>query len=150
MATYKGSISSQSILEGTKDMTVGKKIVGRKEEQKKLNKTYLSKEAEFIVIYGRRRVGKTYLIREFFKSKKCTLFHATGLQKGTMGKQLKKFSEALSETFYDNAPLKTPNSWDEAIRLLHNQVLKQKGKMIIFLDELPWMATPEIGLTARN
>lgn len=127
-------------------MKAGKKIVGRKEEQRKLNKVYQSREAEFVVVYGRRRVGKTYLIREFFKSKKCTIFHATGLKKGTMTKQLQRFSEVFSQTFFENIPLKAPKSWEEAFKLLHDQVIKQKEKTIIFLDELPWMATPKSGL----
>ena len=53
-----------------------------------LNRAYGSNEAEFIVVYGRRRVGKTYLIREFFTTKKRQLFHATGLQKGPIKKQI--------------------------------------------------------------
>ncbi len=75
-------------------------IIGRTEEQKVLTKTYLSNEAEFIVVYGRRRVGKTFLIREYFKEKKCTIFHATGLQNGKLNKQLNKFT-LDSAVFYN-------------------------------------------------
>lgn len=121
-------------------------IIGRRQEQKSLEKAYRSAEAEFIVIYGRRRVGKTYLVREFFKNKKCKFFHATGLQKGTLKKQLKKFTEALSQTFFDNVPIEIPKNWDEAFRLLHNQAAKVTEKMVLFLDELPWMATRRSGL----
>jgi AAA+ ATPase superfamily predicted ATPase len=49
-------------------------IIGRVNELKMLEKAYKSKKVEFITIYGRRRVGKTYLIRTFFGSKKCTFF----------------------------------------------------------------------------
>lgn len=121
-------------------------IIGRKREQKSLKKAYDSTEAEFIVIYGRRRIGKTYLIDKFFMSKKCKVFHATGLQKGTLRQQLKKFAEALSHTFFDNAPLGTAKSWDEAFDVLHKQISKFKEKVVIFLDELPWMATRKSGL----
>ena len=54
-------------------------IVGRKKEKKLLNKAYDSKESEFIVVYGRRRIGKTYLIRAFFAKKRCLFSHATGI-----------------------------------------------------------------------
>ena len=83
-------------------------IIGRDKKQKLLDKVFQSKEAEFVTIYGRRRVGNTFLIREFFSSKKCTFFHVTGLQNGNMQTQLLKFSEAFSHTFYSNAPLLPP------------------------------------------
>jgi AAA+ ATPase superfamily predicted ATPase len=121
-------------------------IIGRKEEQKRLNKVYNSKEAGFVAIYGRRRIGKTYLIREFFAKKKCKLFHATGLQNGSQKNQLKKFAQAISETFFDNVLLESPKTWGEALDILHKQISKIQEKVVIFLDELPWMATRKSGL----
>ena len=116
-------------------------IIGRKEEQKQLKRIYNSKEAEFITIYGRRRVGKTYLIREFFGNKECIFFHATGMQNGSFNDQVKKFAEALSSTFFNKAPIKAPNNWGDLFALLHGEILKTDKKVVIFLDELPWMAT---------
>ena len=121
-------------------------IVGRIKELKILHKIYRSADAEFLVIYGRRRVGKTYLIREFFSNNKCKLLHATGLQHGNLTKQLKKFAGAISETFLDNIPLETPKSWDDALNILHKQLVKYQEKVVVFLDELPWMATRKSGL----
>jgi AAA+ ATPase superfamily predicted ATPase len=121
-------------------------IVGRKKELKVLNSIYSSHEAEFLVVYGRRRVGKTYLIREYFSNVKCKLLHATGLQHGGQKKQLKKFADAISETFLDNVALQTPKDWDEAFSILHKQLSKCQEKVIVFLDELPWMATRRSGL----
>ena len=121
-------------------------IIGRKKEIKVLNRVYASHEAEFLVVYGRRRVGKTYLIREFFSKKKCKLLHATGIQHSSQKKQLKKFAEAISETFLDNVSLEVPKNWDEAFGILHKQLLKCKEKVVVFLDELPWMATRKSGL----
>src|SRR3990167_5234014 len=121
-------------------------IIGRVKELKLLNKIYSSHEAEFLVVYGRRRVGKTYLIREFFVCKKCKLLHATGLQHGSQKKQLKKFAEAISETFLDNITLEIPKNWDEAFNILHKQLSKCQEKVVVFLDELPWMATRRSGL----
>jgi len=121
-------------------------IIGREPEKTLLNKLYASTEAEFVVVFGRRRVGKTYLIREYFKHQKCKFFHTTGLQKGTLKNQLKKFTENLSETFFDGVPLEVPNNWGDALALLHKQMSKSDEKVIVFLDELPWMATRKSGL----
>ena len=74
-------------------------LIGRIPEIRRLNKVYQSNEAEFVVIYGRRRVGKTFLIRQLFQEKDCQFFKATGLEKGTLKKQLAHFAECLSETF---------------------------------------------------
>ncbi len=66
-------------------------IVARKEEQKILKKFSESDKSEFIAIYGRRRVGKTYLIREFFDKKSCIFFRSSGIHKGKLKTQLDKF-----------------------------------------------------------
>jgi len=124
-------------------------IIGRHKEQQSLEKIFNSKEAEFVVIYGRRRVGKTYLIREFFRKKKGLFFHATGLQNGSLAHQLQKFSTALSEAFFDSTPLAIPKNWSEAFRLLHQQLIKNQKKITVFLDEFPWMATPKSGLLSE-
>jgi hypothetical protein len=116
-------------------------IIGRKKELKQLERAYKSKEAEFITIYGRRRIGKTYLIREFFSKKDCIFFHTTGMQNGSFNDQRKKFTEALSSTFFHNAPITTLNNWGDLFAILHSEILKTDKKVVIFLDELPWMAT---------
>lgn len=121
-------------------------IIGRRKELKQLERIYKSKEAEFITIYGRRRVGKTYLIREFFKTKDCVYFEATGKHKASMRAQLEKFSRDLSRTFYDNDPLAVPDNWDLALGLLHKNIIKTEKKVVVFLDELPWMATRKSNL----
>lgn len=122
-------------------------IIGRERELKRLRKAYSSKEAEFIVVYGRRRVGKTFLVREFFEKQKCLFMHVTGVHKAKYQKQIEKFTESMSKTFFDNAPLETPKSWEEAFKLLNQQVIKNsKQKLIIFLDELPWLATSRSGM----
>lgn len=123
-------------------------LVGRELEIQRLEKAYQSSEAEFIVLYGRRRVGKTYLIRQFFQHKKCQFFQSTGLQKGTIKKQLAHFAESLSEKFTHGVQIKPPVSWEECFRLLTQliEASKSKSKTIIFMDELPWMATRRSGL----
>ncbi len=109
-------------------------------------KSCKAKEAEFIVIYGRRRVGKTYLVREYFTREKVDFFHATGVQNGKMKTQLSKFVQSISDTWFDGIPLVVPGGWDEAFKLLHTQIEKSGKKVVVFLDELPWMATPKSNL----
>jgi len=62
-------------------------IIGRQEEILELTDAYNSKDAEFIAVFGRRRVGKTYLINSLFSQKKCIYFHTTGIYKGSMNQQ---------------------------------------------------------------
>lgn len=121
-------------------------IVGRKVEQQNLERIYRAKEAEFVVIYGRRRVGKTYLIKQFFTQKKCVFFQVTGSQNGNMKKQLAHFTDRVSEVFFDHAPLEPFKSWEDAFKTLNKQLTKVKEKIVLFFDELPWMATPRSGL----
>lgn len=116
-------------------------IIGRKRELESLEKCFSSKEAQFVTVYGRRRVGKTFLIREFFKGKRCYFFHATGIQGGNMAAQLEKFSHALSKTFHGGARMAVPRNWSEALQALQYEIERVEGKVVIFLDELPWMAT---------
>ena len=122
-------------------------LVGRKNEQILLDKVYKSKKAELVAVIGRRRIGKTFLIREYYSSKDCIFFQATGVQEDSTQKQLKKFMQSVSEIFFDNIPIATPSTWSEAFNILHKQINKiNKKKVVIFLDELPWMASRKSGL----
>ncbi|MBM3610075.1 MAG: AAA family ATPase [Alphaproteobacteria bacterium] len=126
-------------------------IIGRLEEQKKLQKALDSKEAEFIAIYGRRRVGKTFLIKEFFSKQKCSLFQITGIYKAPLKAQLNEFKRNIQETFGQKTGeslFKSPNNWMDALAMLDfyiNQNLSQQ-KIVLFFDEFPWMATKKSGL----
>lgn len=77
-------------------------IIGRKQEQNELSRLYHSDEAEMVVVYGRRRVGKTYLVNQVF-AKTGFAFKVTGLYKQNMSVQLKNFSLALQEYFHNAA-----------------------------------------------
>ncbi len=119
-------------------------IIGRKEEQGVLEKAYKSPKAELIAIYGRRRIGKTFLIEVFFTKKKCVFVHVTGLKHGALAEQLANFTKVIEDTFYSaNIKLKIPESWREGFELLLNTIKQQVGKkkVVIFFDELPWLAT---------
>lgn len=114
-------------------------IIGRKEEQKVLLSAAQSDTSELIAVYGRRRIGKTYLIRETFGYK--FTFQHTGLAKSKTKHQLFSFAISLRDAGFDDCPI--PSTWLEAFSLL-SQFLKNSTdeKKIIFLDELPWMDTP--------
>lgn len=114
-------------------------IIGRKEEQQILRLAAQSENSEFVAVYGRRRVGKTYLIRETFGYK--FTFQHTGLAKGNTKEQLFSFAISLRDAGYDDCPI--PKSWLEAFSLLSTYLKNSTDeKKIIFLDELPWMDTP--------
>lgn len=117
-------------------------IIGREAEKKILDNIWSSKEAEFMAIYGRRRVGKTFLVREFF-SKKGLYFELAGIKDGTLSEQLANFSESFTACFYPGLPMKAFESWREAFGFLTKEIEKQpkSKKITIFLDELPWLAS---------
>lgn len=125
------------------------KIIGRTEEQLELKDILNAENSEFIAVYGRRRVGKTYLIRSYFQTNnKCVFFQVIGLQDNSLKAQLENFTEEFSKAFYDNLPMQTFSSWKEAFQRLTAAIdkLPANKKIIIFLDELPWMTTPRSGL----
>ena len=114
-------------------------IIGRKEEQQILHSAVQSENSEFVAVYGRRRVGKTYLIRETFGYK--FTFQHTGLAKGNTKEQLFSFAISLRDAGYDDCPI--PKSWLEAFSQLSTYLKNSTDeKKIVFLDELPWMDTP--------
>lgn len=122
-------------------------IIGRQHEISKLNQLSSSKKAEFIAIYGRRRIGKTYLIREFFKNESC-YFEMTGEKNAPLKKQLSHFARSLGKTFYNGAPLATPQSWHTALNQLTESIntkWSHQKKIILFFDELPWIASKKSG-----
>lgn len=122
-----------------------KNIIGREAEIKILDSVWNSKEAEFLAIYGRRRVGKTHLIREYFSEREqVTYFEISGEKDGGLKDQLENFINVFSKTFFNGIALRRPESWKEAFALLTDQIEKNKSKkIIIFFDELPWLATPK-------
>ncbi|MFH0945612.1 MAG: ATP-binding protein [Planctomycetota bacterium] len=126
-------------------------IIGRTGEQKRLQEILNSKEAEFIALYGRRRVGKTFLIREFFAAH--TLFEVTGEHGRAARLQLDRFCHEVTHVFFDGRPLPPCASWSAALELLsgaiENFAERHPGKpIVVFLDELPWLATHRSGLVA--
>ncbi|MBI1884678.1 MAG: AAA family ATPase [Chlamydiae bacterium] len=122
-------------------------MIGRIKEQKLLERLWESNTAEFIAVYGRRRVGKTYLIRSFFENKGPYL-EAMGQKEGTLSDQLHIFKSALEQSFFKRTKLKPLSSWREAFTHLTEGLkrVKKNEKAVVFLDELPWLSTPRAGL----
>lgn len=118
-----------------------KAIIGRRIEQQRLEQIYHSGKNEFLAVYGRRRVGKTYLIKQFFQNKFD--FYFTGIYKGTKIEQLKEFTRQLTEV--SQQQLKRPLSWFDAFALLKSylETISDKNRILVFMDEVPWMDTPK-------
>jgi len=121
-------------------------IIGRETEKVMLNDVFSSKQSEFVAIYGRRRVGKTYLVREMFSDKFS--FEISGLANAKTKEQLLNFSLTLKKTVGES--IEMPQNWLEAFAQLSDYLEKcEKKRKVIFFDEMPWMDTPRSGfLTA--
>ncbi|MBF8263144.1 MAG: Archaeal ATPase [Parachlamydiales bacterium] len=120
-------------------------IFARVKELKMLERILHSRKPEFLAVYGRRRVGKTFLIREFFKTKGL-YFALTGVKNAKTQKQLKNFAEEFSRVFKPKK-YEPPKDWFEAFSQLRKAIESRKDpqRVILFLDELPWLATPRSG-----
>lgn len=121
-------------------------IFGRAHELKILERLLHSTKPEFLAIYGRRRVGKTYLIHEYFKDKGM-YFCVTGSANSNKKLQLRKFYRELVNMFPSLADMREPKDWDEALYALKEAVIKidVTKKVILFFDELPWLASNRSG-----
>lgn len=117
-----------------------KDIIGRKKEYELLNQYIDSNESEFIAIYGRRRVGKTFLIRKMFGERLA--FYMTGMDNVTMQDQLLNFTLELRK--FSGKDIPVPENWLYAFNSLATYLESlPNGNKIIFMDELPWMDTPK-------
>ena len=114
-------------------------IVGRKREIELLQRIVESGEHEFVAVYGRRRVGKTFLIKQFFNNK--FTFYFSGSENSTMKTQLENFKIAFQ--IYFNMIIPTPENWTIAFEMLRKEIIrsKKRGRKVIFIDEMPWLAT---------
>lgn len=127
-------------------------LIGREKEIKELNELYHSEDAELIALYGRRRVGKTYLIDEVFRDK-LNFRHAglspidsekENVKAHLMKDQLTHFFRSLTMQGYKGK--KTPESWLEAFYMLEDLLVekyKDNERIVVFLDEMQWLDTPK-------
>ena len=124
------------------------KIVGRVKEQGILKQFLNSSKAEFLALYGRRRVGKTFLIKNFFANEICVFFYCSGIKDGKLREQLKEFAKQIGSAFYNGAAITARRRWTDAFEDLNKAIeqITPNKKIVLFFDELPWIATPRSGL----
>lgn len=114
-------------------------IIGREREIEILRTCTESDKAEFVAVYGRRRIGKTFLVKQFFGD--TFDFYTSGIYQGSRRDQLALFNKQLNK--YANSVYPQPNTWFEAFDQLEHYISNlQKDKVILFFDELPWMDVP--------
>ena len=113
-------------------------IIGRKAEKQILESCYASDKANLVAVYGRRRIGKTFLIKNFFKEKFD--FYTTGIYEGTREEQLTFFNKQLNS--YSNQSFPMVDNWFDAFDQLKMLLsVSKKKRKVVFFDELPWMDT---------
>lgn len=113
-------------------------FVGREKEQQLLREYIDSPQSEFIAVYGRRRVGKTFLIQKVIGSKYA--FYAAGMNSVSMRLQLSNFMQGIRK---HNTDIPAAKSWLDAFVALENYLESlSEGPKVVFIDEMPWMDTP--------
>jgi len=123
-----------------------KKLIGRKEEQAILKEALKSDESEMVAITGRRRVGKTFLVRSVYNGRIDLEF--TGVQSAPRNEQIASFHFLLQRFVGEEPKLKLPKNWLEAFHQLITVLETKKRlekKLILFFDELPWIASKKSG-----
>ena len=116
-------------------------IIGRKEEIRKLKKCYESRMAQLVIVYGRRRVGKTFLVSELFRNRFA--LRLTGAFDQPKEVQLQHFADDLRHVYKPDLP--TPATWQEAFMQLRSFIESRSSdeRQVIFIDEIPWMDSPK-------
>ena len=122
-------------------------LIARNTEQETLEHVFSSRRSELVALYGRRRVGKTFLVRRFFARKPCVYFELVG-QKQEDGRiapvqhQLSNFQYGWQKAF--GAPIDRPVNWESAFQLLKHKVdelCASGATVVLFFDELPWLCS---------
>lgn len=119
------------------------KIIGRKAECDRLGKCLSADTSELVIVYGRRRVGKTFLINQFFDGRFD--FKITGAYNQPREIQLRNFQSEMDRQTQEKNSL--PKDWIEAFEMLrfYLENCNREGKMVVFFDEMPWLDTPKSG-----
>ena len=109
-------------------------VVGREKAKEKLDNTLKSDRPELLAVIGRRRIGKTYLIKKYLE--KDIIFKFSGLHNGTQSEHLERFAKEVNGTINQGISFHQPKSWFEAFDLLRLVIdsKKTKKKKVVFLD----------------
>lgn len=117
-------------------------LIGRSDETGKLDQLLVSQQAEFLVVYGRRRIGKTFLIRQHLS--RHIVFDITGTHHGNREQQLANFYAELLKRKKLKRKMPPPANWHDAFNCLASilkSLPKKKNKHVVFIDEMPWLDT---------
>jgi uncharacterized protein len=120
-------------------------FIGREKEQAILQKALASNEAEMVAVIGRRRVGKTSLVKMAYAQQLD--FEVTGVQNAPLSEQLQSFAFRINTTFYNGKAKLRPRNWLDAFQMLILALerVKKDEKKVVFFDELPWFDTHKSG-----
>lgn len=120
-------------------MKTNNEIIGREREMKILRDCLESDGSEFVAVYGRRRIGKTFLIKHFFRNRFD--FYMTGIADSSMSEMLEYFNMQLQQ--YSGREWPIAKTWMNAFRQLQEYLSSlRKKRIVVFIDELPWLDTP--------
>lgn len=124
------------------------KLVGREKEQERLKDALESPRAELVAVYGRRRVGKTYLIDHVYADR--MRFRLVGRSDGALRENLNNFAQALGKATRSAVALQPPTNWPEAFDQLKRALgrMRSSKKIVVFFDEFPWLDTRRSGFLA--
>ena len=122
---------------------MSKELIGRKEEYKRLDKCMKEPTSQLVIVYGRRRVGKTFLINQYFDN--TFAFKLTGSYDAPQAVQLEMFADELSRR--TGVEKKPPMNWRQAFKELREYLegLGTSQKCVVFFDEMPWLDTHKSG-----
>jgi len=120
-------------------------LSGRKYETKRMHQILRHKSSDLLALFGRRRVGKTFLVKEVYK--KNLIFSITGIRDASKSQQLKNFTSAINEVYGIQAKIAQPKDWQDALDILKEYISNKriKKKKVLFFDEFPWLASPRSG-----
>lgn len=125
-------------------------FIGREAELQVFSEALISENAELIAVFGRRRVGKTFMIRHAYA--KQIIFEFSGVKETRASQQIERFVLTLEKSFNIEKPATTIRSWLHAFTLLADLLEKSgtrsKKKRVVFFDEFPWMDSPRSGFLA--
>ena len=111
-------------------------MIGRVEELKQLEKFYNSSKFEFLTMYGRRRIGKTTILREFANRHRAMFFSA---QEKNDSLNLVDFSKTV-QTFFEGGFISAFPNWEAAFDYITRKTSEEK--LVLIIDEFPFLAEP--------
>lgn len=121
------------------------KLIGRELEKQLLQTALNSGAPELVALFGRRRVGKTFLVRQYLKQ--YITFEFVGTRDANLSEQLNNFQKALGKAAGNPKLYQTPQNWSDAFDQLTHYLTPglAKRKSVVFLDEFPWLSSHKSG-----